>query len=148
MKDEKFTFTKREIHQFLEKRRLAHDAVLAMVSSGAIKLPCANFSRSIDDDAVEKREPTKIACLNVAIIESLINHTHEYLCTQSMQQRNSTLPATVLNALRKIRKYLKRALKPNGLRFYKIGLLKAPTSARLNEDNPSIRSSFCSLSSS
>lgn len=66
-----------------------------MVSSGAIKLPCANFSRSIDDDAVEKREPTKIACLNVAIIESLINHTHEYLCTQSMQQRNSTLPATV-----------------------------------------------------
>lgn len=95
MKDEKFTFTKREIHQFLEKRRLAHDAVLAMVSSGAIKLPCANFSRSIDDDAVEKREPTKIACLNVAIIESLINHTHEYLCIQSMQQRNSTLPATV-----------------------------------------------------
>lgn len=55
MKDEKFTFTKREIHQFLEKRRLAHDAVLAMVSSGAIKLPCANFSRSIDDDAVEKK---------------------------------------------------------------------------------------------
>lgn len=95
VKDEKFTFTKREIHQFLEKRRLAHDAVLAMVTSGAIKLPCANFSRSIDDDAVEKREPTKIACLNVALIESLINHTHEYLCTQSMSQRYSTLPATV-----------------------------------------------------
>lgn len=95
MKDEKFTFTKREIHQFLEKRRLAHDAVLAMVSSGAIKLPCANFSELIDNDAVEKREPTKIASLNVALIESLINHTHEYLCTQSMQQRNATLPATV-----------------------------------------------------
>lgn len=66
-----------------------------MVTSGAIKLPCANFSRSIDDDAVEKREPTKVACLNVALIESLINHTHEYLCTQSMSQRYSTLPATV-----------------------------------------------------
>ncbi|WP_370829826.1 hypothetical protein [Parasutterella sp.] len=95
MKDEKFTFTKREIHQFLEKRRLAHDAVLAMVSSGAIKLPCADFSRLKGDDADEKREPTKIASLNVAVIESLINHTHEYLCTQSMSKRYSTLPATI-----------------------------------------------------
>lgn len=148
MKDEKFTFTKREIHQFLEKRRLAHDAVLAMVSSGAIKLPCANFSRSIDDDAVEKREPTKIACLNVAIIESLTTILTNISVPSPCNNAIQPFRPRFLNALRKIRKYLKRALKPNGLRFYKIGLLKAPTSARLNEDNPSIRSSFCSLSSS
>lgn len=105
----------REKRQFLMRRRFVHDAVFAMIKSGAVKLPCADFSalkqaeielpdkerdQSMNRMHEKIEEGVRVSCRNIALIEFLIKSAHEYLFTRSMNESYQYAPATLYDCFK------------------------------------------------